>query len=137
MTMENYPGVWSLPSMRFTPEELPDHLDLEQVQKIMDRLGEQRLRAPVRVTKYLSSATCANNPMNRRVFLHMYEVEMGSAWEFVTPVEEYARFHSWLTPKEYKDMASGAPCGLCMRMWSDYCVKQGWVKDPFAPSVED
>lgn len=73
--IDNYPLVWSLLSTQFTPDELPDHFDLSRAEAIMERMSAERLGgANVRVTRYLSSATCADNPMHRRVFLHMYQI---------------------------------------------------------------
>src|SRR5260370_6528970 len=93
-----------------------------------DRLGG----AGVQVMQYLSSATWSDNPMRTRVHLHMYRIELDSQPE-LDP--EYYVDSAWLTPDEYAARATGATCGLCMRMWSDYSVRRGIAAKPFAPPV--
>jgi hypothetical protein len=110
--MANYPLVWSPLSIQFDPKQV-DPLDLAQVQPLMDRMGRERLcGARVRVTSHLSSASCAENPMERRVFLHLYEVELD-----VEPTLDSAFYSdaAWLEPPEYQQRAAGATCGLCTR----------------------
>ena len=45
--------------------------------------------------------------------------------------ETYSRF----TPEEYMKASENATCGLCMRMWSDYCYQAKVSKIRFAPRV--
>lgn len=48
--MENYPGVWSLPSIQYKPEELPDPLDLDAAAKIFARMSKERFHGePIKV----------------------------------------------------------------------------------------
>lgn len=131
--MQNYPLVWSLLSIQFKPEELPDQLDLDAVQKLMEKMSAERLGStPVKVVQYLTSATCSDNPMQTRVALHLYRIE------FDRPPELNPEFYldsAWLTPDEYTERSKNSTCGLCLRMWSDYCLHRGLVSKRFAPAV--
>lgn len=42
---------------------------------------------------------------------------------------------AWLDPAEYEQHAAGTTCGLCLRMWSDYCVRHGMTMRPFAAAL--
>ena len=130
--MANYPLVWSLMSIQFDPNSV-DPFNLVSVQPLMDRMATERLRGtPVRVTRYLSSASCADNPMRRRVFLHLYDVEVEGEPN-LNP--DFYVDSEWLEPAEYERRSMGATCGLCLRMWSDYCVSHRLTDRRFAPSV--
>jgi hypothetical protein len=130
--MTNYPLVWSLMSIQFNPE-IVDPLDLALVQPLMNKMARERLYdAPVRVIRYLSSANCADNPMARRVFLHLYEVELTADPNLNS---EYYIDSAWLDPDEYELRSEGSTCGLCLRMWSDYCVNHRLTVRRFAPPV--
>jgi hypothetical protein len=99
----------------------------------MDKMSRDRLcGAALRVTQYLSSASCADNPMRCRVFLHLYEVELQGEPD-VNP--DYYVDAAWLDPGEYEARSAGAACGLCLRMWSDYCVNHHLTDRRFAPEV--
>ena len=41
--MENYPNVWSLLSIQFFPEELPDFTDLEATQKLLTKFVKDHI----------------------------------------------------------------------------------------------
>ena len=132
-SMENYPNVWSLMSIQFAPDELADFLDLARVQRIMERMSQERLGgAPVRVVRYLKSARCSDNPMRVPVRLHLYEIELEEEPR-LNP--EYYIDSAWMTPEEYSVASANSTCGLCMRMWSDYCVENGLCEARFAPEV--
>jgi hypothetical protein len=131
--MENYPNVWSLLSIQFIPEELPDFTDLGKVQEVMDRMSKERLGGvPVRLIHYITSARCSDNPMQVPVTLHLYQIELEGEPE-LNP--EYYVDCKWFTPEEYMKVSENATCGLCMRMWSDYCYQHGLSKTRFAPHV--
>ena len=131
--MENYPNAWSLLSIQFTPEEFPDFSDLSAAQKVMGRMSEERLGGtPVRLVRYLKSARCSDNPMHVPVTLHLYEIELESEPK-LNP--RYYVDSAWFTPEDYKKASENATCGLCMRMWSDYCYQHGLSKTRFAPCV--
>ena len=99
----------------------------------MQKMADDRLHgAPVRVVRYLSSASCADNPMRQRVFLHLYEVDFATEPKLVPAFYVDA---AWLEPAEYEQRAAGATCGLCMRMWSDHCVRHGMAERRFAPAL--
>lgn len=131
--MENYPNVWSLLSIQFNPEELSDFTDLEAAQRIMERMAEERLGgASVKLVRYVKSARCSDNPMHVPVTLHMYQIEL----EYEPKLNpRYYVDSAWLTPEEYTKASENATCGLCMRMWSDYCYESGLSKTRFAPRV--
>lgn len=132
--MQNYPLVWSLMSIQFDPTTV-DPLDLSAVQPMMEEMSAQRLNgAQIRVKRYLSAANCADNPMARRVFLYMYEVELGDEYSLN---QDYYVDAEWLEPEEYERRSAGATCGLCMRMWSDYCVRNRLADHPFSPRIGD
>ncbi len=131
--MQNYPLVWSLLSIQFDPTQLQDPLDLASVQPLMTKMSDERLcGTPVRVTRYLSSANCSDNPMGKRVFLHLYEVEFDRDPRLAPAFYLDA---AWLEPDDYARRAAGTTCGLCLRMWSEYCVRHGMTNHRFAPSL--
>ena len=131
--MENYPNVWSLLSIQFGPDELADFLDLASVQRVMARMSEQRLGGvPLRVLRYLKSARCSDNPMGVPVKLHVYEIELEDEPR-LNP--DYYVESAWFTPEEYLSASANSTCGLCMRMWSDYCYENGLSDVRFAPQV--
>lgn len=121
--MENYPGAWSLFSIQYDPDELPDSLDLTRVQRLMDRMSGERLHGtPIVVRRFLTASTCTENPINKIVNLWLYRVELNSE-PVLNP--EYYIDAAWMTPAEYLDRRGNALCGSCLRMWSDYCYKRG------------
>ena len=131
--MENYPNVWSLLSIQFTPEELPDFTDLAATEKVMERMSQERLGGvPVRLIHYLKSARCSDNPMQVPVTLHLYQIELEREPELN---QQYYVDYAWFTPEEYIKASENATCGLCMRMWSDYCYQSGLSKIRFAAPV--
>lgn len=130
--MQNYPLVWSLLSIQFDPQVVTDHLDLRLIQPLMTKMANERLcGASARVTRYLSSASCDDNPMRQRVFLHLYELEFESEPQLSS---EFYVDAAWLDPDEYERRSAGTTCGLCLRMWSDHCVRHGMTPRPFAPA---
>ena len=131
--MQNYPLVWSLLSIQFDPSMVQDHLDLRAIQPLMTKMADERLHgAAVQVTRYLSSGHCTDNPMRKHVFLHLYEIEFETE---PRPTPEFYVDAAWLDPDEYEQRAAGTTCGLCLRMWSDHCVRHGMAKHLFAPSL--
>jgi len=133
--MENYPNAWSLMSIQFTLDELPDFSDIGVVQRVMERMSEERLGGvPIRVTHYLKSARCSNNPMNLPVTLHLYAIELDCEPE---PSPNYYVDSAWFTFEEYMEVSSDSACGLCMKMWSDYCYQNGLSRIRFAPEVRE
>jgi len=133
--MENYPGVWSLLSIQFAPDELPDFLDFGKVQPVMEKMSRERLDgAPIRVVRYLKSSRCSDNPMNVPVVLHLYQIELDEEPQ-LNP--RYYVDSAWFTPEEYLRASANSTCGLCMRMWSDYCYQHGLSDIRFAPQVQE
>jgi len=131
--MENYPNTWSLLSIQFTRKELPDFTDLAAVQGAIERMAKERLGGvPVKLVHYLKSARCSDNPMQVPVTLHLYQIELEHEPE-INP--RYYVDSAWLTPEEYIKASENATCGLCMRMWSDYCYQSGLSKTRFAAPV--
>ncbi len=131
--MQNYPSAWSLLSIQFTPEEFPDFTDLAAAQKVMEKMSQERLGGvEVALSRYLKSARCSDNPMQVPVTLHLYQIELDSKPK-LNP--RYYVDSAWLTVEEYLAASADSTCGLCMRMWSDYCYQAGLSKIRFAPSV--
>jgi hypothetical protein len=134
MKMENYPGVWSLLSIQFDPSEFDDVYDFDAARNLFRAMSAQRLNnAEFAVKRYLSSANCVNNPMRKRVFLHMYELEMDCEPELN---QDFYTNWAWMTPKQYARSSEGMSCGLCVRMWSEHCVRSGLADSPFALSAD-
>lgn len=130
--MENYPGVWNLLSIQFAPAELPDFMDLENAQTLFRRMSAERLRkAPLLVKRFLTSGVCSDNPMQRRVHLFLYELELLAGAGNLNP--RFYTDHGWFSPEEYQQRAAGAACGLCLRLWSDYAFRNGLSPVRFAP----
>jgi len=132
--MENYPGVWSLLSIQFSPEEIIDFLDLNDIQPLMNKMSEQRLgNVPVNVLQYISSTTCTENPIDAIVNLHLYRIEFEEE-PILNP--SYYSDSEWMTPEQYLEKRGDALCGSCIRMWSDYCIKTGLTDTCFGPKYE-
>jgi len=133
--MENYPNAWSLFSIQFEPENLPDFLDLTAVQSLMTHMSEQRLSGiDVKVLQYISSTTCTKNPIDAIVNLHLYRIDFMEELILNPP---YYSESSWMTPTQYLKKRGDGLCGSCMRMWSDYSVKAGLSDTRFAPMIDD
>src|SRR3569832_1603956 len=113
--MQNYPGVWSLPSIRHAPEELPDPLDLGAAAKIFNRLSDERYAGtPIRVRQHLPTGRSAQNPMQRMVELALNRISFSEdplLYKWFYPQS------SWLTQHEFdlKTVLSPLPCGLCIK----------------------
>lgn len=126
--MEAYPGVWSLLSIRTSRQELGDFLDLKQAQLCIDRMSKERLQStPVKVVRFLTSAQC--NREDHRLYLYMYELESSETPKLNPGFYTDCRF---MEPEEYERKSKEQMCGLCMSMWSRYCVKNGLAEHPFA-----
>ena len=127
--MVNFPSVWSLPSLQFDPEQLTDPQDLPNVQTLMDALSEERLGGvPVTVKKHLISGDDPDSPIGRHVHLHLYEIELT---EEPRLNQDYYTDSAWLTAEEYEEISSGQPCGLCLRLWSDFAWMSSITDRPF------
>ena len=132
--MVNYPNAWSLLSIQFTPEEFPDFTDLSAAQKLMEKMSQQRLGGVgVTLNRYLKSARCSDNPMQVPVTLHLYQIELADEPK-LNP--RYYTDSTWFTVEDYLETSADSTCGLCMRMWSDYCYEAGLSNIRFAPSVK-
>lgn len=133
-SMENFPGVWSLPSYRFAPSELKSPKDdLGTVQKLFARLSDERLGGTsIRVNEHLISGDDPDSPVGQHVFLHLYGITL-----FDDPNLNAAYYTdgAWLTPAEYQHRSAGQPCGLCLRLWSDYAWLAGMSDRPFVPQA--
>ena len=127
--MQNYPGIWSLFSIQFRPNELTDPKDLSSVRRLLRKLSKERLsNEPVTVKAHLVSGDSDDNPIDRHVFLHLYEIELEKEPELNS---NYYDNGAWLTPEEYERHSAGQQCGLCLRLWSDYAWLAGLSDRPF------
>ena len=129
MRMANYPGVWSLPSIQFAPEDLPDIADLDRVSAHFARLSAERLGdVPVTVRRHLTSGTSDMNPMGVDVTLHLYLIDLPRE-----PVLDPAFYleADWLSAADYEERSAGQPCGLCTRLWGDFAWACGITDRPF------
>jgi len=126
--IEAYPGVWSLLSVRASREELRDFLDLMQIQQCVDRMSSERLvSTPLTVKRFITSAQC--DKQDHRLYLYMYELESP-----VVPKlnPKYYSDFRFMDPAEYEQLSKDLMCGLCVSMWSRYCVKYGLTDRLFA-----
>jgi len=118
--MENYPGVWSLPSLQYKKEELPDPLDCSAARRIFERMGAERFHGdPIHVYGHLISGSSDENPMERMVELSLYAIAFESE-----PMLN-ARYYldgRWMTEREFdlKSVLAPLPCGLCTKLWKGY-----------------
>lgn len=129
--MKNYPLVWSLLSIQYELSSLPDPNDLKTVQSMMEVMSKQRLGGvPLNVKRFLASDNSDHNPIERHVFLHLYEIEI-----LTPPIlnPDYYVDSDWLTFEEYEIRNVDSQCGLCMRMWGDYAFLHGITDRPFNP----
>ncbi len=127
--MQNYPGVWSLFSIQFRPDQLPDPKDLSTVQRLMQKMSKERLGGePVTVKAHLISGDSDDNPIGKHVHLHLYEIELQREPK-LNP--DYYDDGAWLTPEEYERRSAGQRSGLCLRLWSDYAWLAGLSDRPF------
>ena len=127
--MENYPGLWSLFSIQYQPEELPDPEDLTRIEPLMQKMSKERLCGqPVTVKSHLIAGDSDNNSIDKHVFLHLYEIEFGREPD-LNP--DYYEVGEWLSPEEYEHRSAGKKCGLCLRLWSDYAWLAGLTDRPF------
>lgn len=129
--MENYPSVWSLLSIQFDPKELPDPKDLTRVQIFMKKMSDERLGGvSIHTKNHLISGDTTDNPFDKHVYLHLYEVELPKE-PVLNP--DYYSDAEWLTAEEYEERSANQRCGLCLRLWSDYAWMAGVTDRPFVP----
>lgn len=129
--MENYPSVWSLFSIQFAADALPEPDDLRAVQTYMERMSDERLNGVgIRTIERLASDNSAKNPIGKHVYLHMYRIELDHEPMFHPDFYADGR---WLTFEEYELLSCDQPCGLCMRMWGDFAYLHGIIDRPFIP----
>ena len=72
--------------------------------------------------KHLTSGDDPDSPVGQHVHLHLYEIELTEE-PLLNP--DYYADSAWLTAEEYEKISSGQPCGLCLRLWSDYAWMAG------------
>jgi hypothetical protein len=131
MEMQNYPGVWSLFSIQYKPEEFRDPTDLEAATRLFQEMSAERLGGvPVRVKEYLTEGASDENPMNTWVNLQLYEIDLPTE-PVLNP--RYYTDADWLSPEEYEYRCADQRCGLCLRLWSDYAWCMGITDRPFIP----
>lgn len=132
--MANYPGVWSLPSIQFGPQELPDPSVISSAQALMEEMSKERLGGvPIKTNQFLISGDSTDNPFGRHVFLYLYEIELPEEPR-LNP--DYYTDSAWLTAREYEERSAGQRCGLCLRLWSDYAWMAGLTDRPFLAHAE-
>jgi hypothetical protein len=118
--MQNYPGVWSLPSVQYVAGELPDSGDLDAASRLFARMSDERFGGePVVVERRLIWGSSPHNPMQRMVELVLYRIA------FKKDPELNARFYDdseWLDRSDFKlrTMLTPLPCGLCTRLWEEF-----------------
>lgn len=139
--MENYPGVLSLPSIQFEEGDIVDPRELQDAQYIAERLSAERfMGVPIKVMGHLISGKGSNNPMGALVILHLYEISLGLhehassiAGEGSQLNPDYYSESEWLTPEQYEERSAGDVCGLCLRLYSKWYMREGLIDRPFAP----
>lgn len=131
--MENYPAVWSLLSIQFDPEELSNPNDLSKVQLLMDKMSKERLGGvPIVTKRLLISGDDPESPVGKHVFLHLYEIDL---LEEPRLNPDYYSDFARLSAEDYEARSAGQPCGLCLRLWSDYAWMAGLSDRPFVPNA--
>lgn len=119
--MENYPGVWSLPSIQYKSEELPDPLDLDAAARVFAKMSAERF-ASTRVTvhQYLTAGSSDLNPMQRMVELVLYRISFEDEDPYLS--KWFYTQGEWLTQREFdlKTVLAPLPCGLCTKLWRQY-----------------
>lgn len=131
--MANYPGVWSLFSIQYNPNEHLDSLDLTVTDRLMLRMSQERLYgAPIRVRQFLTVSTCTDNPLGKTVILRLYRVELEREPR-LNP--DYYTDSRWMNSDEYLQHRGDATCGSCLRMWSDYCKRHGLPYTSLTPGT--
>jgi hypothetical protein len=124
-SMENYPGVWSLPSIQYDPSEIPDPLDLDAVWSVFARMSAERFGGtPITVHQHLVTGSSDMNPMGRMVELVLYRIS------FAKDPRLDPRFYTaseWLTRHEFelRTVFAPLPCGLCTKLWGQYQREHG------------
>jgi len=133
--MTNYPGVWSLPSIQFTAEELPEPTDVRAAKAVLQRMSDERFERALVVgdIQLLTSGWCDSNPTGKLVELYLYSFEL-PAIPALQP--RYYTDSAFLLPEEYVARSAGARCGLCTRLWSEESYRTGLVAERFAPEPE-
>lgn len=132
--MQNYPGVWSLLSIQFDPHELERPRHLPTVQQFMEKMTEERLGGvPINVKEYLISGDSDRNPYEKHVYLHLYRIKLLGDPNLNS---DYYSRGAWLTAEQYEERSAGQPCGLCLRLWSDYAWLIGTTDRPYLPRRE-
>ena len=131
--MENYPGVWSLPSVQFDPGELTGRKDMRRVLTYLRKMSNQRLGgAKISVLDLLTSGSSDVNPISRDVHLFLYRIaleeEPALNPDFYTDMK-------WMTAAEFEDVSAGQTCGLCVRLWADHAWLLGLTDRPFNPRI--
>lgn len=131
--MANYPNLWSLPSIQYEPGTFADPLDIDRASELANALSEQRLGGtPVRVNRFLTEGSSNENPMGVDVKLRLYEVELAA--EAVLNTHFYVG-QEWMAPEGYQKASAGQPCGLCLRLWSNYAWLSGITDIPFVATT--
>jgi len=134
-TMANYPDVWSLPSIQYDPVDFEDPNDLQRASELANALSAQRLGGiPVKVLRFLTEGTSDMNPMGVDVTLRLYEIDLMPTPE-LNP--EFYVDQEWMSPERYQEASTGQPCGLCLRLWSDFAWLSGITDRPYVPTVAD
>jgi hypothetical protein len=134
LKMENYPGVWSLPSVRIARDEIPDPANIELAVPAFQRMSAERLGgAPIQVHDYLVSGSSAINPMRLQVTLHLYAIDFATAPRLNPAYMTEAR---WMSAAEYRQASVGQQCGLCLRLWSDQAWLLGLADQPFEVAAQ-
>ncbi len=125
--MGNYPGVWSLFSERFDPDEV-DPLDRADVQTVFQRMAFRRVGSgSVKVGRFLSARSRYTPKLGCTVKLWMYEIALERDPD-LNP--DFYSDGAWLTDDDFRQRAEAAPCGMCTLMWSDYLKRLGFITEP-------
>lgn len=131
--MLNYPGVWSLLSIRYNPETFLDKNDIERAASYFRTMSQQRLSgAAIKVNRFLIDGSSEDNPMGVQVHLRLYEIEIANPI-YLNP--DFYTDSGWMNFQEYEKASQGEKCGLCLRLWGDYAWLSGITDQPFRGGV--
>lgn len=121
--MNNYPGIWTLFSQQYSPEEILGAKDLAGAKEVFNRMASERLLgAPITIEAYLDQTSGFSDDLKREVHLMLYKIEF--PWGLKLN-EDYYTYAQWLTWDEHFKYHKQPSCGMCTRLFQDWSYLKG------------